>query len=146
MLTIGGTTHIVKYMTTETTSRTINVPLYRIAQARSGDKNDTSDISLFLLTQEIYDLCAPQLTAQRVKEFLLPLVHGSVERYEMPKLFGLKFVCHDALGGGGSSSLRSDNLGKAMASTLLRLEMQGIPIELAEASPLFNGPDTRSFA
>lgn len=133
-------------MTTETTSRRISVPLFKIAQARSGDKNDTSDISVFLLNQEMFDLCAPQLTAQRVKEFLLPLVHGPVERYEMPKLFGLKFVCHDALGGGGSSSLRSDNLGKAMASTLLRLEVHDIPMELAQASPLFNGPDTGSFA
>ncbi|AXY49273.1 beta-lactamase (plasmid) [Rhodococcus ruber] len=122
------------------------MPLYRIAQARSGDKNDTSDISIFLGSRELYELCTPQLTAEKVKEFLAPLVHGEVQRYEMPNLFGLKFVCHQALGGGGSSSLRSDNLGKALGSALLRFTVQDIPAELAEASPLYAGPTSRSNA
>ena len=121
-------------------SRTVDVPLYRLAQARSGDKGDTSDISVFFPDAELFRLCDEQLNPGAVQRFLSPLVRGTVDRYSIPKLFGYKFVCHQALGGGGSSSLRSDNLGKSMASALLRMSMHDIPAALAEASPLFAGP------
>lgn len=127
-------------MTTADDSRTVDVPLYRLAQARSGDKGDTSDISVFFPNAQLFRLCDEQLSPAAVRRFLSPLVHGTVDRYPIPKLFGYKFVCHQALGGGGSSSLRSDNLGKSMASALLRMSMRDIPATLAEASPLFAGP------
>jgi hypothetical protein len=130
-------------MTTANDSRSVDVPLYRIAQARSGDKGDTSDITVFFPTAELFRLCDEQLSPDAVRQFLSPLVLGSVDRYTIPKLFGYKFVCHAALGGGGSSSLRSDNLGKSMASALLRMPMHGVPAALAEASPLFAGPPRR---
>lgn len=120
--------------------RRVDLPLHRIAQARSGDKNDTSDISVFFASAALFEHCAPQLSADRVREFMTPLVHGPVERYTMPKLHALKFVCHGALGGGGSASLRSDNLGKAMASALLRMTISGVPVDAAEESPTFAGP------
>jgi hypothetical protein len=39
----------------------------------------------------------------------------------VPNVLALKFVCTAALGGGGPSSLRADNLGKAMGGALLSL-------------------------
>ena len=36
-------------------------------------------------------------------------------------MLALKFVMHDALGGGGPRSLRSDNLGKTLGAALLRM-------------------------
>jgi hypothetical protein len=127
-------------MTTATDGGTVDLPLYRLAQARSGDKGDTSDITVFLPDAELFRLCDEQLSADAVRAFLAPLVHGGVERYVIPNVFAYKFVCHDALGGGGSSSLRSDNLGKSMASALLRMTVRDIPVALAESSPLFAGP------
>ena len=127
-------------MATADDSRTVEVPLYRLAQARSGDKGDTSDITVFFPNSELFRLCDEQLNPGNVRRFLSPLVRGTVDRYPIPKLFGYKFVCHHALGGGGSSSLRSDNLGKSMASALLRMSMHDIPAAVAEASPLFTGP------
>ena len=127
-------------MTIEAQQETLDVPLFRLAQARSGDKNDTSDITVFMMSQELFDWIEPRLTEQVVKDFMAPLVHGEVERFVLPKLFAFKFVCHAALGGGGSSSLRSDNLGKSMASALLRWVAPGVPAHVARMSPLFEGP------
>lgn len=121
----------------------LSLPLYRLAQARSGDKNDTSDISVFMPSRELYEWIEPQLTAEVVKTFMAPLVRGNVVRYELPMLFGYKFICHQALGGGGSASLRSDNLGKSMASALLRLEVHDVPREFLASHPFIDGPPER---
>jgi hypothetical protein len=68
-----------------------------------------------------------------VKAHFGPLVRGPVERYEAPNVLALKFVMHDALGGGGPRSLRSDNLGKTHASTLLRLWVE-VPDDVAASA------------
>ena len=92
-----------------------------LAFTRAGDKGDISDVSLFAPDREIYDLLVEQVTEQRVKECYGSLVAGGVRRYEVPNVLALKFVLGHALGGGGPSSLRADNLGKAMGGPLLRL-------------------------
>ena len=45
-------------------------------------------------------------------------------------MLALKFVLHDALGGGAPRSLRSDNLGKTFSANLLRLEID-VPDDVA---------------
>jgi hypothetical protein len=104
------------------------VPLGHLAFARSGDKGDISDLSVFAPDQATYDLLADQLTAAHVKEHLGALVDGEVTRYEVPNILALKFVCAGALGGGGPSSLRADNLGKALGGAILR-----VPVEVDES-------------
>lgn len=101
------------------------VKLAEIAQARSGDKGNTVDISLFASTEEWYGLFLEQVTATRVKEHFTGLIEGEVIRYELPNILALKFVCRNALNGGGSASIRMDNLGKCFGSNLLRLEIEG---------------------
>ena len=49
---------------------------------------------------------------------------GEVERYELPNLRALNFILHDSLGGGGSSSLKTDAQGKTHGMALLRLEVE----------------------
>jgi hypothetical protein len=56
-----------------------------------------------------------------------------VERFEAPNVLALKFVMHDALGGGGPRSLRSDNLGKTHGATLLRLWLD-VPDDVASGA------------
>ena len=92
-----------------------------IAFTRAGDKGDISDVALFAPDAEVYALLVEQVTAQRVKECYGELVAGPVTRYEVRNVLALKFVMERALGGGGPSSLRADNLGKAMGGPLLRL-------------------------
>ena len=95
-----------------------------LAFTRAGDKGDISDVSLFAPDRETYDLLVEQVTPERVKELYGSLVLGAVTRYEVPNVLALKFVLEQALGGGGPSSLRADNLGKAMGGPLLRLTVE----------------------
>lgn len=94
-----------------------------LAFTRSGDKGDTSDVSVFAPDAQTYDLLAGQVTAGRVKALYGELVSGEVRRYEVRNVLALKFVMDSALGGGGPSSLRADNLGKALGGALLRMEI-----------------------
>lgn len=97
--------------------------LVELAHARSGDKGDIADISLFAPDQATYDLLAREVTAERVKKNFAGIITGNVERFEVPNVLALKFVLHGALDGGASRSLRSDSLGKSLSSALLRMEV-----------------------
>lgn len=100
------------------------VQLRDLAHARSGDKGDASDISLFAFDAEKYELLKRVVTAERVAGYFRPVATGPVERYEVDNVQALKFIVQGALNGGASKSLRSDNLGKAFASALLRMEIE----------------------
>lgn len=117
----------------------MRIQLAEVAQARSGDKGDTADISLFAPTAPLYQLFCREVTAQRVKAHFGPWCQGAVRRYEVPTLWALKFVLEGALGGGAPASLRLDNLGKSLASALLRLEIE-VPEPLLEGVPRLRYP------
>jgi hypothetical protein len=97
--------------------------LVQLAHARSGDKGDKADLSLFAPDKATYDLLEREVTAERVREHFSRMITGKVERFEVPNVLALKFVLHGALNGGASRSLRSDALGKSLASALLRMEI-----------------------
>lgn len=113
------------------------IPLYRVVQSRSGDKGDAVDISIFSPNAEIHEALRLELTPERVKEHFGDYVRGSVVRYEVPNLLAFKYVCKDALGGGGAGSLRSDNLGKSMSANMLRMKVS-MPVAAAMKSVLFS--------
>lgn len=98
--------------------------LIDIASARSGDKNDICNIGVMANKPEHYPILKKYLTADVVKKHFGSLVKGKVDRYEWDALESLNFICHEALDGGGSSSMRMDNLGKNFSSHLLRLELE----------------------
>ena len=95
-----------------------------LAHARSGDKGDKADLSLFAPDQATYDILAREVTAERVRAHFSGIISGKVERFEVPNVLALKFVLHGALNGGASRSLRSDALGKSLSSALLRMEIE----------------------
>jgi hypothetical protein len=64
------------------------------------------------------------LTAEVVKKYFEGICLGEVERFEMPNIRALNFVLHNALGGGGTVSLKHDAQGKTLASALLRMEIE----------------------
>lgn len=99
------------------------IQLRDLCGARSGDKGDVADLSLFADDEAAYDAICRAVTAERVKAHFGSLVRGPVERYEVPNVLALKFVLYEALGGGAPRSLRADNLGKTMGASLLRLEV-----------------------
>lgn len=101
----------------------MKVPLSAIAHTRSGDKGDTSNIGVIALKPEYYETIVRQVTPERVKEFFGDLVRGKVERFELPNLGAINLLLHEALGGGGTVSLRIDAQGKTYGAALLRMEV-----------------------
>ena len=99
----------------------VKIQLRDLCGARSGDKGDISDVSLFADDEAAFDAIRAQVTAERVKAHFGELVGGEVLRYEARNVLALKFVMHGALGGGAPRSLRSDNLGKTHGASLLRM-------------------------
>ena len=106
------------------------IQLRRLCGVRSGDKGDIADISLFADDEKAYDVIKREVTARRVKLHFGELVEGEVQRHEAPNVLALKFVMHDALGGGAPRSLRADNLGKTLGASLLRMYID-VPEEIA---------------
>jgi hypothetical protein len=100
------------------------VPLIRLAWARSGDKGDISNIGVIARAPALLPLLRAQLTEGAVAAFLAHLVKGRVTRFEVPGINAFNFVCEQALDGGGMSSLRNDPLGKGMGQILLSMPIQ----------------------
>jgi len=109
----------------------MRIPLSRVAHARSGDKGDTANIGIIAYKPEHYPLLAREVTAERVKAHFGDLVRGRVERFELPNLGALNFLLHEALGGGGTLSLRIDAQGKTLSAALLKMEIEAGEDELA---------------
>lgn len=105
------------------------VRLSDIVLARSGDKGNSCDISVFAPNEKMYEHLLDVLTPDVVKEHFGEWVQGAVERFEVPNVLAIKFLCHEALGGGASASLRLDNLGKCFGPAILRIEVD-VPDEL----------------
>jgi hypothetical protein len=102
----------------------MRVPLATIAHTRSGDKGDISNIGVIANDPRHYPILVRELTPERVKAFFGSFVKGKVERFELPNLGALNFLLHEALGGGGTVSLRVDPQGKTLGAALLKLEIE----------------------
>ena len=102
----------------------MRVPLATIAHTRSGDKGDISNIGVIATDPRHYPVLVREVTAERVKAFFGDFVKGKVERFELPNLGALNFLLHEALGGGGTVSLRVDPQGKTLGAALLKLEIE----------------------
>lgn len=102
----------------------MKVKLQHVAHTRSGDKGNTSNISVFAYEPEFYPLLKEQLTPQRFKAFYAGAIKGDVIRYEVDNIEAMNFVCHGALGGGVSRSLCLDNYGKALSAAVLGFEIE----------------------
>jgi hypothetical protein len=102
----------------------MRVMLQHVAHCRSGDKGNTSNISVIAYTPELYWYLKDQLTAERFRAFYEGVVTGKVDRYEIDGLHALNFVARGALGGGVSRSLCMDNYGKALSSRILAYDLE----------------------
>ncbi len=110
------------------------LPLHAVAYARSGDKGDHANIGVAARSAAIYQFLRAEFTEERVKRHYADLVRGSVVRYELPNLLAFNFMLHNALGGGGTLSLRVDHQGKTLAQGLLLMELE-VPEALLAGLP-----------
>lgn len=97
--------------------------LRELAHSRTGDKGDTSNISVIAYREEDFPLLERHVTAERVRELFAGIVKGDVVRYALPNVGALNFVMQRALGGGVTRTLALDIHGKCLASALLDLDI-----------------------
>ena len=91
----------------------VEVPLLRVAHARSGDKGDSSNIAIFCRKPHYLPHLRTVLTPERIAAHFAGTVAGTVERFDAPGLAAVNFLIGEALGGGGMASRRIDPQGKA---------------------------------
>jgi hypothetical protein len=109
----------------------VEVPLIKLAWARSGDKGNMSNIGVIARRAEWLPLIWSRVTPETVKQYFAHLVKGRVERFYLPGISAINYLMHDALDGGGGASTRMDPLGKGMAQMLLDLPVE-VPRSVAE--------------
>jgi hypothetical protein len=112
----------------------VEVPLLRLALARSGDKGNSSNIAIIARKPDYVPLLRRVLTPERMAAHFAGLVHGPVQRFEAPGLNAFNFLLEEALGGGGMASRRIDPQGKAYGQMALEM-MIPVPRAVAEELP-----------
>ncbi|CAN7305593.1 acyclic terpene utilization AtuA family protein [Variovorax paradoxus] len=95
------------------------VRLIELAYGRSGDKGNISNIGLIARCAEWLPLLWERLQPEVVESYFKHLPAGKVSRFYLPGTASMNLLVHDALDGGGPSSMRMDPLGKGMAQMLL---------------------------
>jgi hypothetical protein len=105
------------------------VPLRRLALARSGDKGDSANIAIIARDPAYAGIIRREVTAERMLAHFSHLVAGPVERFEAPGVHAFNFLLRNALGGGGMASLRIDPQGKAYGQMALEMPVR-VPVGL----------------
>lgn len=118
------------------TTDMVEVPLYRAAHGRTGDKGDRSNISVIAWHPQLYPLLAEQITPERVATQFRHRAPARVQRFLLPRLHAMNFVLDAVLDGGVNDALNLDAHGKALSFLLLDM-----PIRVSRALvPLLAGP------
>ncbi|WP_020406314.1 acyclic terpene utilization AtuA family protein [Hahella ganghwensis] len=119
---------------TALTSGDSEVPLIKLAWARSGDKGNHANIGIIARKAEYLPYIRESLTESSVRDFMshvLDSTESRVQRWELPGIHALNFLLRNSLGGGGVASLRIDPQGKAFAQQLLEFPVK-VPSEIAD--------------
>lgn len=111
------------------------VPLIRLAWARSGDKGDAFNIGVIARRPEYLPWIRSAVTPARVRAWFAHEFEGAkhpeVRLYDLPGLHAVNLHLIQALGGGQFSSLRLDPLAKGKAQQLLDMPV-GVPADLLD--------------
>ncbi|MBA1148190.1 acyclic terpene utilization AtuA family protein [Ectothiorhodospiraceae bacterium WFHF3C12] len=105
--------------TPEAEGETVEVPLYRLAVARSGDKGDKANIGVIARKPEYLPYLRAALTPAFVGRYFSHVTRGEVERFDLPGTQAMNFLLHESLDGGGVASLHLDPQAKTYAQVLL---------------------------
>lgn len=105
----------------------VEVPLIKLAWARSGDKGNKANVGVIARKQEYLPYIFAALDEQAVTDrfaHFLPKGASSrsacyVERFLMPGSNAINYLIHDVLGGGGMASIRNDAQGKGFGQLML---------------------------
>jgi hypothetical protein len=103
---------------------TVEIPLLRLALARSGDKGDSANVAIIARDPSFVPILRREVTAARMAAHFRHQVAGPVRRFEAPGLNAFNFLLDNALGGGGMASLRIDPQGKAYGQMALEMPVR----------------------
>jgi len=103
----------------------IDVPLVKIAYARSGDKGNKANIGIIARDAKFFPSICKYINEKIIEENFSIFLNGTTKRYLLPGSYAVNFLLDDVLGGGGAASLRNDPQGKAYGQIVLD---QMIPI------------------
>ncbi|MDG1987263.1 MAG: DUF1446 domain-containing protein [Halieaceae bacterium] len=116
----------------DTDANLVEVPLEKLAWARSGDKGDKANIGVMARKPDFFPWIVAILTESYVaSRFSHFMASSEIDRFVLPGLPALNFVLHNVLGGGGIASLRNDPQAKGFAQILLDTPVK-IPESLLE--------------
>jgi hypothetical protein len=105
------------------------VPLLKLAVARSGDKGRFANVGVIARRPEYMAYISQALTEETVAGWFSHVLNGRVERFYLPGIDAFNFFLHDALGGGGVSSMNIDAQGKTYAQQILMMPVN-VPVGL----------------
>lgn len=103
--------------------------LREIAHSRTGDKGDTSNISVIAFNLHDFDYLLEFLTTERVLKELEPAIQHfkaenvEVVRFVLPQISALNFVIKGILKGGVTRSLSLDAHGKSLCALILNMDL-----------------------
>ena len=98
--------------------RTREVPLGRIAGARSGDKGGDANVGVWVRDEKAWRWLAHTLTVGLFKQLLPETQPLNVTRYLLPNLWAVNFVVEGLLGEGVAAQARFDPQAKAVGEWL----------------------------
>ncbi|WP_432885045.1 acyclic terpene utilization AtuA family protein [Kribbella sp. CA-245084] len=98
--------------------RTREVPLGRIAGARSGDKGGDANVGVWVRDEKAWRWLAHTLTVDLFKQLLPETQPLVVTRYLLPNLWAVNFVVEGLLGEGVAAQARFDPQAKAVGEWL----------------------------
>ncbi|EDZ47855.1 conserved hypothetical protein [Rhodobacterales bacterium Y4I] len=113
--------------------RLAEVPLIRLAWARSGDKGDIANIGVVARRPEVMPWIWEALSETHLRRVFGHFWDGRMERFYLPGSHAMNILLHGALGGGGTSSLRNDPQAKGYAQLLLAVPVR-VDADLLEAA------------
>lgn len=117
----------------------LEVPLYRLAHSRTGDKGDISNISVIAWAPAIYPLLESQLTVPVIHDWFAYRKPARIDRYLLPALHSMNIVLDGVLDGGVNDALNLDSHGKGLSFHLLNLPVC-VPREWAGLLPDIGSP------
>jgi hypothetical protein len=105
----------------------MSLRVYDLAHGRTGDKGNTSNISVICYDAKDWPFLRDVLTPARVMDAFRHIAAGPVRRYELSNLKAFNFVIENALGGGVTISLAQDIHGKSLSNVMLAIELPERP-------------------
>ena len=99
------------------------VPLIKLAYARSGDKGNHVNIGVISRKSDYFPFIKDSLNIDIIAKQLKNISKESILCWELPKIYGLNFLLKNCLDGGGMSSLLLDPQGKGYAQNFLNIKI-----------------------